>query len=810
MNSISVGLYVMVNLALAGFDIFLAFACLKYDKKSSRIFSCSLIAATITVVSYICSIFIRDYFWYSLFSSIYFISIDWCLAFFLYFTCVFLKIDENKVLKLIIRLIFAYAAIDTITNLINPFYEISISYIYRQTAVSCYAYDKMFLYNVHLIMSYVIIGLITVLYVHKSISVPREYANRFLLIVLGLFVIVMMNGVFLFIPGNNIFAYMDISITGYSILGYFIYYSAYRYISESLLRDLSKRIFERSNQGSIFFDYNNELVMANDVARDMLKEIEFKDGMSAAEFTELCNMPEAVLDRQDYTFQHRISADRSRVVRCNHIILEDDRNQKLGHMFFFTDETNESDPVSGFIYYSYFKKNIAAERLEPKLFKKGMIVLEIDITNLGVINTSYGKEAGDKKIIELSDLMIEYLPKDTLFIRGIEANLIAIVNMDKKNTETALRNIRKHFSSSFNNVILEFDDNYKSIFEVIDLCSETLNIKKLLDMSSRHSNVLVSLVRALQECDSDTKSHVERTQLMGSGMAKRLGLNEYEEACLSLLCLLHDIGKIGVPLEILNKPGKLTAEEFAVIRTHVEKGYQITQSNKEFRCISDMVLHHHERWDGTGYPSGLAKEDIPLLSRIISVVDSYDAMVSTRSYRKGRSSEQALEELRRCSGTQFDPKITEEFINMISTDFDFRTIEFPSSNPFEKIEQNKTADINRIIASTKLVNYSRYILDPRNYIITVDYNFETITGYTMEDVGRLHLNQIDLVPEKDRDDYLLLVNEALARHQMAFTSHNLLRKDGTTIKVLCIGKIYYDSVNKEERSEIFICEFNEN
>lgn len=128
---------------------------------------------------------------------------------------------------------------------------------------------------------------------------------------------------------------------------------------------------------------------------------------------------------------------------------------------------------------------------------------------------------------------------------------------------------------------------------------------------------------------------------------------------------LHDIGKIGIPEDILLKPSKLNDEEFEIMKSHVEKGYRIVNSLGELGSVAKNVLTHHEKWDGSGYPLGLKKEEIPLLSRIIAVADSYDAMVHERVYKKAMKKEDAIKELRRCSGTQFDPEIVDIFINSI-------------------------------------------------------------------------------------------------------------------------------------------------
>jgi HD-GYP domain-containing protein (c-di-GMP phosphodiesterase class II) len=148
------------------------------------------------------------------------------------------------------------------------------------------------------------------------------------------------------------------------------------------------------------------------------------------------------------------------------------------------------------------------------------------------------------------------------------------------------------------------------------------------------------------------------------GVSLKLRENKLNE--LSLLSALHDIGKIAIPDEILMKKGKLTDEEWIIIKRHPEVGYNISGSSPHLIPIADAVLAHHEWWNGSGYPRGLKGEDIPLTSRIISIIDAYDVMTHERSYKKAVSRQDALEELRRCAGTQFDPSLVEIFTQIVN------------------------------------------------------------------------------------------------------------------------------------------------
>jgi putative nucleotidyltransferase with HDIG domain len=171
-----------------------------------------------------------------------------------------------------------------------------------------------------------------------------------------------------------------------------------------------------------------------------------------------------------------------------------------------------------------------------------------------------------------------------------------------------------------------------------------------------------ALVQALEAKDVYTNGHSQRTSLYANVLAKQLMVNIPEDIFLNA-CLLHDIGKIGIPDRVLSKKGKLTTQEMALVKTHTEVGASILKNSQSLAKTIPMVLYHHERFDGQGYPHGLPGESIPLEARILSVADSFDAMTSSRPYRKTMSPAKAYEEIISQSGAQFCPKVVEAFVN---------------------------------------------------------------------------------------------------------------------------------------------------
>jgi HD-GYP domain-containing protein (c-di-GMP phosphodiesterase class II) len=185
------------------------------------------------------------------------------------------------------------------------------------------------------------------------------------------------------------------------------------------------------------------------------------------------------------------------------------------------------------------------------------------------------------------------------------------------------------------------------------------------ELNRGYSRPIADLVEAIEWKDLYTHGHVRRVASFAVMIGKELGLSTLELRNLALGAQMHDVGKISVPDSILSKPAKLTDEEFEEIKQHANRGFQIAQNVKALGPAAEAIRLHHERWDGTGYPEGLAGEAIPLHARIVAVADAYDAMTSGRIYQPAVSNDAAFEELRRCKGTHFDPRCVEAFITAL-------------------------------------------------------------------------------------------------------------------------------------------------
>jgi HD-GYP domain-containing protein (c-di-GMP phosphodiesterase class II) len=198
---------------------------------------------------------------------------------------------------------------------------------------------------------------------------------------------------------------------------------------------------------------------------------------------------------------------------------------------------------------------------------------------------------------------------------------------------------------------------------MVQCAAETLRIKQVeARFFALRSSVICSFNQLLDLKDLNTGVHSTRLAEWGMRIGQELGLSEEQLQNLEVAALLHDIGKVGIPDAILRKPGKLDAEEYALMKKHPEYGWAVLRSLPGFERAALDILHHHENYEGTGYPAGLKETEIPVVSRIVSVIDAFDAMVSSRPYRNGLPSEEAIRRLIESSGTQFDPLVVQCFL----------------------------------------------------------------------------------------------------------------------------------------------------
>lgn len=337
---------------------------------------------------------------------------------------------------------------------------------------------------------------------------------------------------------------------------------------------------------------------------------------------------------------------------------------------------SENDMLTGLYNRYSFEEKIQELNVSENL---PLGIIMGDVNGLKLVNDTLGHLEGDKLLISVANVLREICSEFTKYIFrwGGDEFIILLPNAGETQCEEIINKINnkcEEIDHEFIQLNIALGEAIKvtleeDIYNCIKKVEEKVYRTKLLEKKSIKSSIINSLKKSLQEKSFETNEHTERVSKYAKAIGKKMNLKKDELDELMLTAQLHDIGKIGIDEQILMKPGKLTIDEFEIMKTHAEKGYRIINASSDLDTIAKYVLGHHEKWDGSGYPLGLKGVEIPLISRIINVVDSYDVMTNNRPYKKAMAQKEALYELERCSGTQFDPKIVNIFKEYMKCDF---------------------------------------------------------------------------------------------------------------------------------------------
>jgi diguanylate cyclase (GGDEF)-like protein/PAS domain S-box-containing protein len=305
-----------------------------------------------------------------------------------------------------------------------------------------------------------------------------------------------------------------------------------------------------------------------------------------------------------------------------------------------------------------------------------LAIMMLDVNGLKIINDAYGHNSGDIALKKAAEIMKKSFREQDVIARiGGDEFAILLPNITVDEIEEIKERLKIELDKyKVNNLTISIATGYElktkdkkeNLDEMLKLAENHMYRHKITEGVSVRNHAIKAILRTLTDKYETERIHSEKVSYLCKLIGEKLDLREDDLNELELAGMYHDIGKISIPDAILNKPGRLTDEEYAVIKTHPEISYQILRAADEYSDLAVFALHHHERWDGNGYPAGLKGNDIPLFSRIISVVDAYEAMTAVRPYKDKMSHEEALKEIKRCSGSQFDPTIAEIFISLKS------------------------------------------------------------------------------------------------------------------------------------------------
>ncbi len=325
------------------------------------------------------------------------------------------------------------------------------------------------------------------------------------------------------------------------------------------------------------------------------------------------------------------------------------------------------DLATGIYNKNYFEE-------EVQRFEKGrdypITIISADVDNLKLINDAIGHEKGDQLLKVCARVLGKAIRTSDILARmGGDEFSILLPRTDEKAAEEIVNRIsilietyntrHRELPLSISIGVATAHQQGESLMRTLDNADSGMYRDKLQKGEGLKAKILNTLMAALGEKDYITEGHAQRLTRLSRNIGEKMGLSQQQLSNLALLAQIHDIGKVGIPDKVLSKEGPLNSEERSVMKLHVEKGYRIALTSPDLSHVAHLILKHHERWDGKGYPLGLKGEEIPIECRIISILDAYDAMTNDRPYRKAINEMEAVQELKRKAGSQFDPRLVD-------------------------------------------------------------------------------------------------------------------------------------------------------
>jgi len=332
---------------------------------------------------------------------------------------------------------------------------------------------------------------------------------------------------------------------------------------------------------------------------------------------------------------------------------------------------SNTDPLTGLYNRRFYEdelKRLDTERNLP------MTIVMADVNGLKLINDSFGHVMGDELLKKVAEVIKKGCRTNDIIARlGGDEFVIILSKTNAFETEKIIKRIKDlSLKEKVGSIDISISFGYETKNneeennqEIFKKAEDHMYKKKLFESPSMRGKTMSAIINTLHEKNKREEAHSHRVSALCKSMGEVLGMPEHDIEELKTVGLLHDIGKIAINENILNKTGNLTDDEWKEIKRHPEIGYRILSTVNDMSDMANYVLYHHERWDGKGYPKGLKGEEIPFVSRIITIADAYDAMTSERSYRGALSDEIVIAELQRNAGIQFDPELSSVFIEKV-------------------------------------------------------------------------------------------------------------------------------------------------
>ncbi len=334
------------------------------------------------------------------------------------------------------------------------------------------------------------------------------------------------------------------------------------------------------------------------------------------------------------------------------------------------------DVLTGLYNRAFFEEELKRLNTDRQL---PLTIVTGDVNGLKLINDAYGHIKGDEFLVKIADILKDSFRKEDILSRWGGDEFIAI--LPKTTTRDALKIVKRIKDSCKKRATTEMPLSIslgvatkkkpgEDIEEVIKKAEDKMYRQKLLESKSINEQLVESLKENLRKGELDSEEHSLKLREYALLIGERLGLSNIKLEELKLLIDVYNIGKLALADEIMAKPGRLTNKEWELVKKLPEYGYRIAESSEKLKPIAEAILSHYEWYNGSGYPRGIKGEEIPLLSRISFVINSYDAMTKNRPYRKKMTKSEIIKEFKKFSGTQFDPEVVNIFLSLLEKDLE--------------------------------------------------------------------------------------------------------------------------------------------
>lgn len=660
---------------IALYCLYMAGKCCKKKDDMSNITAALCLSGGLFVLFYSMTLFFTDSFRASVAISVVHICLDIFIYFLLNFTQ---RLTGRPALRKWNKIVlWIFILVDCAFLLTNPWSGAVLEY--KQVPF----WDELFYvispnvwYFVHCAYVYFTAVAVMVLLALQFFRIPLVYAGKYMMELFVVFGVVVVNLFYLtgILP-------IDLSCLLYGWSANMIYKSALNYQPGYLRKKARYMMANKLQEPLLLFDVNDYLADFNKEAADVFNLSK----------NDLCHMTrenfETKILHVSYEENPNVNINREVVVQKEYAeiyyhftlqILSSRRGLYLGKMYEFQDISKQKlmykalensssyDRLTGFYTSRAFRTKLE----ELNKTTEEYVVAVCNISALKLLNSYYGRKIGNSVIQKMAEMLRDALPEDAVFCYAEDDYTVIVTKgITEEKMELSLSNAaRKIKKKTLENVpvFLDFgiarrENTAVPLEEYFKYASMNLVLKKGKTGISEKKEITTALLEEYFKNKYESPEHVNRVKELALDMAEKLGLDESKKGKLELLCLYHDIGRVKTEDEVWSRAGVITTDERDIMKLHSVSGYAIIKKMQLDYDISDLVLYHHENFDGSGYPYGLSGEEIPLEDRIFSIADAYDVMVHSNLYKGTVSEAEALEEIISCCGKQFDPALVHVF-----------------------------------------------------------------------------------------------------------------------------------------------------